>query len=70
VAAASLASPVASLPMYDLPELREATDELWRALAARLQNRGIDAPVTLERDETNLDAVWSDPRLLLSQTCG
>jgi len=61
---------VASLPMYDLPEVREATDELWRALAASLRRRGIDAPGTLTRDEADLDTAWSAPNLLLSQTCG
>ena len=59
---------VASLPMYDLPEVREATDGLWRSLAARLRRRGIDAPATLTRGDA--DAAWSDPNLLLSQTCG
>jgi len=61
---------VASLPMYDLPEVREATDLLWRSLAQALQRRGIDAPATLTRDDADLDATWSAPNLLLSQTCG
>jgi ABC-type phosphate/phosphonate transport system substrate-binding protein len=64
------ATPVASLPMYDLPEVREATDALWRGLAARLQRRGIEVPAKLTRDDTGLDAAWSAPNLLLSQTCG
>jgi ABC-type phosphate/phosphonate transport system substrate-binding protein len=56
--------------MCDLPELREATDELWRALAAALRRRGIDAPAALTRDNADRDAAWSAPNLLLSQTCG
>ena len=31
---------VASLPMYDLPELQAANDELWRAIAERLRAVG------------------------------
>jgi ABC-type phosphate/phosphonate transport system substrate-binding protein len=61
---------VASLPMYDLPEVREATDALWRALAATLRRRGIDAPAALTRGDPDLDAAWRAPNLLLSQTCG
>jgi ABC-type phosphate/phosphonate transport system substrate-binding protein len=60
---------IAALPMYDLPELREANDELWRALSARLVGLGIAAPPRLDR-VTPLDELWRDPRLLLAQTCG
>ena len=60
----------ASLPMYDLPELREATDAFWSAIADRLRNRGVPAPLMLERSGESLEASWTDPQLLLSQTCG
>ncbi|WP_207903769.1 PhnD/SsuA/transferrin family substrate-binding protein [Tepidamorphus gemmatus] len=60
---------IASLPMYDWPELRPATDALWRALAAALSRRGISAPSGLDR-EGDRHAQWRDPALLLSQTCG
>lgn len=62
-------TPVASLPMYDWPEVRPATDALWSAVAARLAASGIAAPPALDRDR-HLDAVWTDPALTLSQTCG
>ncbi len=55
--------------MYDLPELRPATDALWAAIAARLRDRGVAAPEALSRS-TDLPALWTDRRLLLGQTCG
>ncbi len=60
---------VAMLPMYDLPELRSATDALWAAIATRLRRDGIDAPDGLTRTP-HLEESWTDPRLLLGQTCG
>ncbi len=56
----------ATLPMYDPPSVRQSTDALWRALAAALRARGIDAPGALTRGAT----LWEAPDLLLSQTCG
>jgi ABC-type phosphate/phosphonate transport system substrate-binding protein len=60
---------LATLPMYDLPELRPATDALWAAIAVRLRARGVAAPEALSRG-TDLQAIWTDHRLLLGQTCG
>lgn len=61
---------VASLPMYDLPELADATDALWAAIAAGLQAHGVAAPLELTRDPSPLEDAWRDPRMLFSQTCG
>lgn len=62
---------IASLPMYDLPELRAATDAWWTALAARLRAAGIDeVPVALRRDPERHGDEWDHPGLLLSQCCG
>ena len=61
--------PIASLPMYDWPEVRWAHDELWGAIAPRLNARGIEAPETLDRTRPS-EEVWLDPGLVLSQTCG
>ncbi len=60
----------ASLPMYDLPTLRPATERWWRGLAGHLRAAGIDG--VPERLHTNDDpmTLWRDPELLLSQTCG
>lgn len=58
-----------SLPMYDWPEVREATNSLWQTIHRHLAQRGIDAPGALVRG-TDPEALWTDPTLLLSQTCG
>jgi ABC-type phosphate/phosphonate transport system substrate-binding protein len=51
--------------MYDFPELRWATDALWAAVAARVPG----APAHLDRAR-GLEDIWTDPDLLLAQTCG
>ncbi len=61
---------IAHFPMYDFPEIREATDALWQALAARLRAAGLDAvPDALARKLTHHQS-WRDPHLLLGQSCG
>jgi GNAT superfamily N-acetyltransferase len=61
---------VASLPMYDLPELRVHTDAFWKAVAGHLRADGINAPLTLSRPDGSLLDHWFEPDLLMSQTCG
>jgi ABC-type phosphate/phosphonate transport system substrate-binding protein len=63
------AAPVATLPMYDWPEVAWAHDALWKAIAARLNAAGISAPAELDRTRLS-DSVWHDPGLVLAQTCG
>ncbi len=63
------AAPVASLPMYDWPEVAWANDTLWSALAERLVNSGVSAPAALDR-ERHPNSVWRDRGLVVSQTCG
>jgi ABC-type phosphate/phosphonate transport system substrate-binding protein len=61
---------IAALPMYDLPELRGATDALWSAIAAALVRMDVDeVPATLTRGR-EVYGLWTDPGLLLAQTCG
>ena len=64
------ATPVASLPMYDWPEVHWANDVAMggdrRPPARRMAFR---RPPALDRSRTS-DAVWRDPALVLSQTCG
>ena len=55
---------LASLPMYDLPEVREANDSFWAAVAKAYGVHG-----TLTRD-ADWSASWRNPTLLFSQTCG
>jgi len=59
----------ASLPWYDLPEIRDATDAFWRAIAAALQERGIaDVPAALDR--TLPYSMDFNSKCLFTQTCG
>ncbi len=61
---------VASLPMYDLPELRAQTDALWRRLAAAMRDAGVnDVPDSLSRQEP-CHSIWRRRDLIFSQTCG
>lgn len=60
----------ASLPMYDLTEVRAATDDWWQGLACAFDKEGFkDVPRKLARGEAAY-ALWDDPALLFSQTCG
>ena len=69
-AAADPPERVAALPMYDLPELADANDALWAGLAERLRARGVaGVPAALTRGRAT-HALWTDPSLLLAQTCG
>jgi len=61
---------IASLPMYDRPELRAETDRYWALIRQELAARGIDAPEALRRDDEVLLPQWESPSLVLSQTCG
>ncbi len=67
---AAAAEGISALPMYDLPELQTANDALWAAIAERLRGAGVTrTPPQLTRGRA-LGPLWSDPRLLLAQTCG
>lgn len=59
-----------SLGMYDGPELAAANDGFWAQVAGRLRARGVaGVPERLTRGG-RLDDIWTDPRLLLAQSCG
>lgn len=55
---------IATLQMYDWPEVREATDAWWQGIARHL---GSDVPLSRPAD---YPAVWQRADVLLSQTCG
>ena len=55
---------IASLPMYDWPEVRAATDAWWQGIARHL---AVDTQLTRQPDYF---AQWRRPDLLFSQTCG
>ncbi len=60
----------ASLPMYDLVEVRRATRSWWTGLARAFATAGIeDVPRELSTPAESI-AHWQDPKLLFSQTCG
>lgn len=60
---------IATLPMYDWPEVRPATDRLWALIRDALRDAGLAAPDALDRSGA-YDAAWLRPDLVLSQTCG
>ena len=61
---------IASLPMYDLPDCRDANDRYWAQIRDRLRSAGSTAPDDLTRDMPDFMAHWQRPDLVLSQTCG
>ena len=63
-------SAIASLPMYDWPELKSHTDRWWQVLDRAFEEAGLDrVPTTLTR-HTDPHQDWQHPELFLSQTCG
>ena len=61
---------LASLPMYDLPELRPETRAWWEALARALRKEGlVEVPDRLTVPE-DLERHWLAEGLLFTQTCG
>ena len=65
----SVAARVAALPMYDFPWVADAHNALWSTIARRLEKAGVEVPRELTRGR-DLDALWRDPSLIFSQTCG
>jgi ABC-type phosphate/phosphonate transport system substrate-binding protein len=54
---------VASLPMYDWPEIRPYTDEFWQGLA---RHAGVSGSLNRELYQE----LWRNPELAFSQSCG
>jgi ABC-type phosphate/phosphonate transport system substrate-binding protein len=64
------AMPSFSLPMYDWPEVRDATDAWALGLARHLRAQGfLEAPLQLLRGDDYSQA-WQSSELILSQCCG
>lgn len=62
--------PVASMPMYDMPEVRVALDSLWEGLAGHLKRAGLSEIPDRIQHGRNLADLWDDPDLCFSQCCG
>jgi hypothetical protein len=61
---------VASLPMYDPPELRAAVDAWWEGLVDAFRHEGVtEVPDRLTRRYFT-EEVWRHPALLITQVCG
>ncbi len=61
----------ASLPMYDLPGLREATAAWWTGLVRHFIDLGLaDVPTDLSAAPQDRYPHWLSDDLLFSQTCG
>ncbi len=61
---------LASLPWYDLEELRPATDRLWLALGRQFRQAGMSrVPGHLNR-EVAYERQWTSPDFLFGQACG
>jgi len=60
---------IASLAMYDWPELQGAHDRFWTLIRGALEDTGQDAPARLCRGGSLWD-LWQSPELILGQTCG
>jgi len=62
--------PVASMPMYDMPELQRALDSLWAGLVHHLKCEGLsEAPNRIQHGRDLAD-LWNDTDLWFSQCCG
>lgn len=61
--------PLATLPMYDFPHVRPATEALWSAIRDALRRREVNAPERLT-PSSDVWRMWQDPAMLFGQTCG
>jgi ABC-type phosphate/phosphonate transport system substrate-binding protein len=60
---------IASLMMYNRPELEDAHNTYWALIRNHLADAGIESPASLSQDDEEF-SVWKHPALVLSQTCG
>ncbi len=60
---------IASLMMYQRPQLVDAHNAYWNLIRKNLRDVGMDSPMHLSQDAEEF-SVWNSPELVLSQTCG
>ena len=61
---------IASLPMYDLPEIRWATDEFGIGILSHFKRQGIRSVPDRLIHDIPVNQLWSDKRMIFSQCCG
>ena len=61
---------VASMPMYDIPEVHRALDDLWRGLSHGLRREGLVHVPDKLLHGVGLNVLLGDPMLFFSQCCG
>ena len=60
---------IASLLMYDRPEIHCAVASYWQLIHEALADHGQSSPTTLTQGSDDID-FWLSPTLCMSQTCG
>lgn len=60
---------IASLAMYQRPQLVGSHSRFWQLIRKNLLDSGLDCPAQLSQDAEE-NSVWKHPELVLSQTCG
>jgi len=60
---------LATLPMYDWPEVRADNDARWTEMRDRLRTEGVDAPEKLDR-QVGYQSSWTRSDLVLGEACG
>lgn len=60
---------LATMPMYDWPEVWAENDNQWAKMRDALRAEGLDAPEKLNREIGYTDS-WTRPDLVLGQACG
>ena len=60
---------IASLRMYEWPEMRRSLNKYWQLIKYELLESGLSAPESLDLMLNEKDA-WMHPNLVLGQTCG
>jgi len=61
---------IASLPMYNWPELRHQTNQWWQVLAQNFVAEGLPGVPRLLNGHDQPHEDWHHAHLLMSQTCG
>ena len=61
---------VASLPMYDMPEIESGLDDLWAGYLRHFRRHGLDDTPRGLLHRRPLDDLWRNPALWFSQCCG